>query len=356
LLYIVSGVWGGPDGKRPILVGASLIRSVLLLWSGRGDDRHPVGRPAQRDAVCVGRAHRVVRHRLQSYLPTLVGREHLVEGNSRMESRGPRQVTGPSVGGLLVQAVTAPVASVLDGCRCSARVPDRPDPPPGTETGTGAARHHGVRADLMEGLRFLGRHPVLRAAVAIAINNIAWAAEVSPCTDLPGHRPPPAASLVGLTLIGSAPARSSARWPPAALRGGSGWPARSCRGWPCSPRRAADPAVTGDRGRGGADADRGRVRDVGRRAGLLVNVISLARALRRITCRAGERLVPVPGVRAGALGALAAAWPEPWWVNGTRCRRGRPDGRRALLSSARPPGAFASCPNRGRRRPDEPAA
>jgi MFS family permease len=51
----------------------------------------------------------------QSYLPHLVGRENLVEGNAKLEAvRGVSQIGGPTIAGLLIQWVTAPVAIVVD--------------------------------------------------------------------------------------------------------------------------------------------------------------------------------------------------------------------------------------------------
>jgi predicted MFS family arabinose efflux permease len=51
----------------------------------------------------------------QSYLPHLVGRDNLVEGNSKLEAvRGVSHIGGPTLGGLLVQWLTAPVAIVVD--------------------------------------------------------------------------------------------------------------------------------------------------------------------------------------------------------------------------------------------------
>src|SRR5215212_6430306 len=51
----------------------------------------------------------------QSYLPTLVGRDHLVEGNAKLEaSRAVSAIAGPSIGGGLVQALTAPYALLVD--------------------------------------------------------------------------------------------------------------------------------------------------------------------------------------------------------------------------------------------------
>jgi MFS family permease len=51
----------------------------------------------------------------QSYLPQLVDRELIVEGNAKLQgSESVAQVAGPSIGGLLIQALTAPYAILVD--------------------------------------------------------------------------------------------------------------------------------------------------------------------------------------------------------------------------------------------------
>jgi MFS family permease len=51
----------------------------------------------------------------QSFLPTLIGREQLVEGNSKLEiSRSGVAIAGPGLAGLLVQWLTAPLAILFD--------------------------------------------------------------------------------------------------------------------------------------------------------------------------------------------------------------------------------------------------
>lgn len=51
----------------------------------------------------------------QSYLPQLVERDLLVEGNSKLQaSESVSQIAGPSLGGVLIQALTAPYAVLLD--------------------------------------------------------------------------------------------------------------------------------------------------------------------------------------------------------------------------------------------------
>ncbi|TDP95208.1 MFS transporter [Labedaea rhizosphaerae] len=209
LLYIVAGVWVDRVRKRPLLVGATAVRAVLLLLIPL-EVLFGVLTVGLLSATLFVSAVLTVWFdtAYMSYLPALVGREHLVEGNSRMESaRATAQVTGPSIGGLLVQAVTAPVAVLLDGLALlgSAATLSRIK----HEEAKPTPRPRGVRAirdDLAEGLRFLARHPVLRPlAAAIAINNFAWAAELTLYVIYlvdTLHLP---ASLVGLTLIGSGP-------------------------------------------------------------------------------------------------------------------------------------------------------
>jgi MFS family permease len=51
----------------------------------------------------------------QSYLPDLVDRKLLVEGNAKLQaSESVAQVAGPSIGGVLIQALTAPYAVLVD--------------------------------------------------------------------------------------------------------------------------------------------------------------------------------------------------------------------------------------------------
>ncbi len=97
----------------------------------------------------------------QSYLPAVVGRETLVEGNSRLEaSRAVAQVAGPSVGGALVAALTAPVALAANAATylvsvvsLSAIRTEEPTPPP--------APHLGMRRQIGEGLALVVKNPVL---------------------------------------------------------------------------------------------------------------------------------------------------------------------------------------------------
>jgi MFS family permease len=99
----------------------------------------------------------------QSYLPFLVGREHLVEGNSKLQgTQSVAQVAGPSIGGLLVQSLSAPAALATDAVTFLwsavwVGAIQRREPKPER---VAPAR---LRHDIREGLAFIARHRLLRA-------------------------------------------------------------------------------------------------------------------------------------------------------------------------------------------------
>ncbi|MEV0821119.1 MFS transporter [Nonomuraea rubra] len=97
----------------------------------------------------------------QSYLPHLVGRERLVEGNSTLEVvRTVAQLGGPSVGGYLIQFLTAPFALVVTvagfawSALCLGTIRKR-------EPRQERPRAH-LGKEIAEGVRFVFGHPLLR--------------------------------------------------------------------------------------------------------------------------------------------------------------------------------------------------
>lgn len=101
----------------------------------------------------------------QSYLPSLVGTDHVVEGNAKLTgSAEVAQIVGPSLAGGLVQAIGGPFAVALDAGSYlwsgaavgTMRANDGPPPPHDTH----------LVASMREGLWFVFKHPVLRAIAA----------------------------------------------------------------------------------------------------------------------------------------------------------------------------------------------
>ena len=102
----------------------------------------------------------------QSYLPELIGRDDLVEGNSLLTaSESLAQVAGPGLGGALVQALTAPYAVLVDAVSflwsaawvgsITARTPRRPPHP-----------NPNLVREIGEGVRFVLGNRILRAIAA----------------------------------------------------------------------------------------------------------------------------------------------------------------------------------------------
>jgi MFS family permease len=102
----------------------------------------------------------------QSYLPSLVEREQIIEGNSKLEvSRSAAQIAGPGIGGVLVQLLTAPYAVLVDAMSFLGsglfilRIRDRVE----QHVAEARERRPKLWPELKEGLRFVLGNPYLRA-------------------------------------------------------------------------------------------------------------------------------------------------------------------------------------------------
>ncbi len=116
LIGLVAGVWVDRLRRRPVLIvgdlGRALLMGVISLAAFSGVLRMPhlyvVG-------FFVGVLTVFFDVAYQSYLPALVSRQHLVEGNSKLEtSRSIAQMTGPGIAGVVIQVISAPLAIALD--------------------------------------------------------------------------------------------------------------------------------------------------------------------------------------------------------------------------------------------------
>jgi len=173
LFTLPAGVWVDRLRRKPILVLGDLGRAVALLsvplahWFGTLTIWH---------LFVVAFVHGVCTVffdvAYQSYLPALVGRDQVVEGNAKLEiSRAAANIGGPGMAGGLIAALSAPVAVVLDafsflasalllgGIRKQEEAPARAD-------------RRSLRQELMEGLRYVFGHPYQRTMVAMtALSN-----------------------------------------------------------------------------------------------------------------------------------------------------------------------------------------
>ncbi len=168
LVALQAGAWVDRRRKQPILVRSDWARAALIASL-------PVAQVfgvltlAQLYVVALLSSVLTVFFDVayQSYLPVLVSRDHLVEGNSKLSATAEvARFAGPALGGLLVAAVGAPYAMGVDavsflasGAATSAVRDDEPEP----ESRPVGRR---LRDEIGEGLSFVLRHPVLSKVVA----------------------------------------------------------------------------------------------------------------------------------------------------------------------------------------------
>jgi MFS family permease len=173
LFTLPAGVWVDRLRRRPILVLGNLGRAVALTtvplahWLGVLTiwQLYAVG-----FVVGVGTVFFDVAY--QSYLPALVGREQIVEGNSKLElSRSAANIGGPGLAGALVSALTAPVAILVDALSfllsafLLGRIRQQEVLPP-------RAERRPLRSELVEGLRYVLTQSYQRGMVAaVALSN-----------------------------------------------------------------------------------------------------------------------------------------------------------------------------------------
>jgi predicted MFS family arabinose efflux permease len=166
LCSLPAGVWVDRRRRRPVLIGGDLARAGFLLsiplaaWMGvlRMEHLYLV-------TFLVGVFSVFFEVADYAYVPSLVGREAVVDANSKLQiSYSAAEAGGPGVAGLLVQVISAPGAIAIDAVSylVSAillRRIEMPEPPIDTRTS------RGVRHDVESGLRALLGHRLLRPIV-----------------------------------------------------------------------------------------------------------------------------------------------------------------------------------------------
>ncbi len=180
LLSLPAGVWVDRLRRRPILILADVGRAIALASI-------PVA--VLFDALTIWQLYLVgfsigcltvfFDVAYQSYLPALVEREDLVEGNSKLEiSRSAAQIAGPGVSGVLIGLVTAPIAIVVDSVSFLLSgmfllLIRRPEPVPARPAVAAGAKGPSMRTEIAEGLRYVGGNRYLRSISATtALSNL----------------------------------------------------------------------------------------------------------------------------------------------------------------------------------------
>ena len=166
-LFIGSWVDQRTD-KRRLMIAADLARTLILLtlpiayWLGALTLPHLYA-----VAILAGAAHVVFNTSYASFFVRLVARENYLEANSKLSTtRSLSQMGGPALAGVLIQWLSAPAAIIVDalsfvfsGIQISRL---KTEPAPVENTG------ESVLQRARSGMRYLLRHPYLRASLGCA--------------------------------------------------------------------------------------------------------------------------------------------------------------------------------------------
>jgi hypothetical protein len=155
------------SAKRPLLIGADLVRAALVFTIPAAAWLGVLAMPQLcLVAAAVGAATALFQIADNSFLPALIGPEALVEGNARLEAtEAVAEAAGPGVAGILIQALTAPVAVLIDGVSylwsalllAGIRVHEAPAPASGQAPT--------LRGDVAAGFRASLAHPLVGPAL-----------------------------------------------------------------------------------------------------------------------------------------------------------------------------------------------
>lgn len=167
LVSLHAGAFVDRHRRRPILIYGDLVRAVLLslipiAWAMGALSMEFL----YAAAIGIGIASVLFDIAYQAFLPAIVERDRLVDGNAKLElTRTAAEIGGPPLAGGLIHLLTAPIAIALDALsfllsasllsfiRIAERVPSVPS----------TARH--IWSEIVGGLRVIGDDRRLRAVV-----------------------------------------------------------------------------------------------------------------------------------------------------------------------------------------------
>ena len=176
ILSLPAGVWVDRLRRRPILIWGDIGRAISLLSI-------PIAFAL--NALTIWQLYGVVFVNgcltvffdvaYQSYLPSIVARDQLVDGNAKLElTRGASQRLGPGLAGVLIAVLTAPFAILLDAISYGVSAAfvswiRQPEPAPEPHDEATGPRPS-IRSEVAIGLRYVAGQHVLRAlALTIAL-------------------------------------------------------------------------------------------------------------------------------------------------------------------------------------------
>jgi MFS family permease len=176
LFSLPAGAWVDRLQRRPILIIGDAGRAIALISIPVA---YALGGLTIAQLYIVGFSMGILTVffdvAYQSYLPSLVERDQLVEGNAKLQtSQSAAEIVGPGFGGFLIGVLSAPIAVTVDAVSYLAsalfvftiRGSEPPIPPREGQPGSRTERLRGFGGEIREGLTFVLGHPHLRMIAA----------------------------------------------------------------------------------------------------------------------------------------------------------------------------------------------
>ena len=177
VLGLVAGVYADRWRRRPIMIACDIGRAIAL---GSIPVAAVLGTLTMTQlylvAVCTGIFRVFFDVSYQSYLPALIERSDLIEGNSKLQvSESAAQIGGPPLAGFLIQVVGGAQAIAVDAfsflvSAVAILAIRKPEPEPRPSTAAGVS---GFLPEMKEGVEVVFRSPYLwRIAGCTATSNL----------------------------------------------------------------------------------------------------------------------------------------------------------------------------------------
>jgi MFS family permease len=173
LFSLPAGAWVDRLRRRPILIAGDLVRAAMLATVPIA---YVLGILTMAQLYVVGFVVGTVTVffdvAYQSYLPSLVDRDQLLDGNGKLEaSRTVAQSAGPALGGALIGLVTAPLAILADALSYLLSglfvvAIRRHEPTPDRHADGHGRRRGSLRQEVADGLRYVLGNRFLRGIAA----------------------------------------------------------------------------------------------------------------------------------------------------------------------------------------------
>jgi MFS family permease len=170
LFALFAGAWSDRLRRKPILIACDIGRAAVLVTiplaalAGRLTIQHVLIA-----AFVAGSLTVLFQSAYRPFIPFLVGRDAIVEANSKVAlSESVARVLGPSLGGLLVQLLTAPIAILADAVSFVVSavtlltVRAREEPP-------ARDARRSIWTEIAEGMRVVVSNPFIRSVAVIGI-------------------------------------------------------------------------------------------------------------------------------------------------------------------------------------------